>query len=210
MSRREKAAQTRQRMLDAAYELFCEVGFRASTMELIAERAGVAVQTLYFSFHTKDELVQAVHEYTVLGDDGVPPPQQAWYRAAVAEPDIANAVAILVDGMTLILDRVAPMVPAFQAVAGDPAGEVWRHGQELRYDGMGHLVDAFRAKSRLRRGLSRAHAADLFFVLLGPDLYRSLVIERGWSKTHWSAWVQASLLRDVFDVPAPTASRSSR
>jgi len=109
-------------------------------------------------------------------------------------------MAILVDGTCVILDRVAPMVPAFQAVAGDPAGAVWRHGQELRYDGMVDLVDAFRAKSRIRRGLSRAHAADLFFVLLGPDLYRSLVIERGWSKTQWSTWVRGSLLRDVFDV----------
>ena len=31
-SRAQKAAATRQRMLDAAYELFCELGFRATTM----------------------------------------------------------------------------------------------------------------------------------------------------------------------------------
>ena len=69
-------------MLAAAYDLFCELGFRAATMDAIAERAGVAVQTLYFTFHTKDELVQAVHEWTVLGDDPVAPPLQSWYRAS--------------------------------------------------------------------------------------------------------------------------------
>ena len=63
-------------MLEAAYELFCSDGYRATTMEAIAERAGVAVQTLYFTFHTKDELFQAVHDHTVLGDDIVPPPMQ--------------------------------------------------------------------------------------------------------------------------------------
>src|ERR1051325_4765243 len=87
-SRREKAAATRRRMLDAAYELFCRDGYRATTMEAIADRAGVAVQTLYFTFHTKDELFQAVHERTVLGDENLPPRMQPWYLAAVAAPDV--------------------------------------------------------------------------------------------------------------------------
>ena len=58
ISRQERAATTRRRMLDAAYDLFCEQGFRATTMDAIAQRAGVAVQTLYFTFHTKDALLQ--------------------------------------------------------------------------------------------------------------------------------------------------------
>ena len=41
MSRQERAALTRSRMLGAAYDLFCEQGFRATTMDSIAERAGV-------------------------------------------------------------------------------------------------------------------------------------------------------------------------
>ena len=74
-------------MLDAAYDLFCSDGYRPTTMEAIAERAGVAVQTLYFTFHTKDDLFQEVHERTVLGDENLPPPMQTWYLAAVASED---------------------------------------------------------------------------------------------------------------------------
>src|ERR1041384_7668216 len=123
-SRQEKAAATRRRMLDAAYGLFCEEGYRATTMDAIAERAGVAVQTLYFTFHTKDELFQAVHERTVLGDEAIPPEAHPWSRAAVPSDDFGGAVRHICRGVLSISRRVAPMIPAFHAVAGDPAGDV--------------------------------------------------------------------------------------
>ena len=50
--RREKAAATRERMLRAAIEVFAEQGYGGARMADIAARAGVAVQTLYFVFHT--------------------------------------------------------------------------------------------------------------------------------------------------------------
>jgi AcrR family transcriptional regulator len=201
-TRREQAARTRRRMLDAAYELFCEFGFRATKMEAIAERAGVAVQTLYFTFHTKDELIQAVHERTVLGDDPTPPPMQPWYHQTMAEPDIVRAVHTLVTGIATILARVAPMVPAFLAVAGDPAGDVWRHGEALRLQGMGEIVEGLARKAKLRRGLSRDRAADVLYVLIGPDLYRTLILERGWTKKEWAAWIERSILAELFNLAA--------
>jgi AcrR family transcriptional regulator len=200
LTRREQAARTRLRMLDAAYALFCELGFRATKMEAIAERAGVAVQTLYFTFHTKDELIQAVHERTVLGDDAVPPPMQPWYHEVMAESDIRRAVHTLVTGIATILARVAPMVPAFLAVTGDPAGDVWRHGEGLRLQGMGEVADALTRKAKLRRGLSRDRAADVLYVLIGPDLYRTIVLERGWTKPQWAAWIERAILAELFNL----------
>ena len=169
-------------------------------MEAIAERAGVAVQTLYFTFHTKDELIQAVHERTVLGDDPVAPPMQQWYQEVMAEPDVGRAVYLLVTGIATILARVAPMVPAFLAVAGDPAGDVWRHGERLRLRGMGEIVDGLARKARLRRGLSRDRAADVLYVLVGPDLYRTIVLERGWTTAQWAAWIERSILAELFNL----------
>ena len=87
VKRRAKAEATRARIIASAYGLFCENGYRATTMDLIAQQAGVAVQTVYFTFHTKDDLLKAVFEWTVLGDDGVPPHRQAWHLDALAEPD---------------------------------------------------------------------------------------------------------------------------
>ncbi len=198
-TRQEKAAQTRTRMLDAAYQCFCEAGYRATTMANIAEKSGVAVQTLYFTFHTKDGLFQAVHDRMVLGEDDLPPPQQPWHARMEAATDVHQAIHHLVTGVEEILARVAPLLPAFQAVAEDPAGAVWRRGEQLRLDGYRDLITELSAKAPLRRGLSRSQATDLLFVLLSPDLYRALVLDRGWPAPRWRAWLEKSIVFDIFE-----------
>ena len=187
-------------MLIAAYELFCSTGYRATTMDAIAERASVAVQTLYFTFHTKDELFQAVHERTVLGDEGVPPARQPWYLAAVASDDVRAAVRHLCRGVLSISRRVAPMIPAFHAVAADPAGEVWERSQRLRHDGMVELVAVLTKKAPLRAGITKGHAADVLYHLLGPDLYWTMVLERGWTERQLANWTERVVLDDVFGL----------
>ena len=185
-------------MLSAAYDLFCEQGYRTTTMDAIAERAGVAVQTLYFTFHTKDEMFQEVHEWTVLGDNPTPPPLQDWYRAALAADDVGAALHHICAGVISISRRVAPMIPAFHAVQGDPAGAVWERSQQLRLDGMVDLVAELVKKQPLRRGITKARAADVLYLLLGPDLYRTMVIERGWSEKQFVAFTERIAFAELF------------
>jgi AcrR family transcriptional regulator len=207
-SRSHKAAATRQRILDAAYALFCEQGFRATTMAAIAERAEVAVQTVYFTFHTKDALLQEVHNQTVLGHDRLPPPEQPWFRAAVAERDPRRAVTNVVQGVGAILARVAPMLPVFHTVAGDDAGEIYRRGERLRWEGMRELtLDVLLPKQPVRRGLSPDQAVGLVFVLLGPESYRAFVLDAGWSPEQWMAWTVDTLVDDLY---GGSASKSER
>ncbi len=52
--------ETRARILDAAYEQFCRMGIRRSTMEDVARRAGVSRITVYRRFATKRALVDHV------------------------------------------------------------------------------------------------------------------------------------------------------
>jgi AcrR family transcriptional regulator len=60
---REEAAErgpgARERILNAAYELFSHRGIRAVGVNEVIERAGVATATLYRHFASKDELVLA-------------------------------------------------------------------------------------------------------------------------------------------------------
>jgi AcrR family transcriptional regulator len=49
----------RERILDAAYELFSKRGIRSVGINEVIERAGVATATLYRHFASKDELVLA-------------------------------------------------------------------------------------------------------------------------------------------------------
>ena len=195
---RRSRVQTRQLILDAAYGLFCDLGYNATTMDAVAKQAGVAVQTVYFTFHTKDALLQEVQDRAVIGDDRVPPPDQPWFAEAIAAPDGVRALAAVIGGVADIHARVAPLVPVFHAVAGEPAGGTWRRAEALRREGFAQLLDLMVAKTPLRQDLGHDHALDLLFVVLGTELYKSLVIDCGWSPAAWSTWVLASLSRDLF------------
>ncbi|GAA4062315.1 TetR/AcrR family transcriptional regulator [Nonomuraea soli] len=52
--------ELRTRILDAAYEQFCRIGIRRSTMEDVARLAKVSRITVYRRFDTKDTLVEHV------------------------------------------------------------------------------------------------------------------------------------------------------
>jgi TetR/AcrR family transcriptional regulator, cholesterol catabolism regulator len=61
--------QARERLLDAALELFAERGFEATTTKLIAGRAGVPNGLIYYYFETKEKLLECLlAERTFLPD----------------------------------------------------------------------------------------------------------------------------------------------
>src|SRR5690242_12451897 len=86
--RQKQARRTRWAILQAARQLFLERGFGATTMALVAERAGVSVQTVYKSFANKAGLAKAVFDVAIAGDDDPRPMRERERLAAVrAEPD---------------------------------------------------------------------------------------------------------------------------
>ncbi len=64
-TRRKKQKDGRQRILKAALEEFSEGGYHASTIDSIADRAGMAKGTVYRYFHTKEALFTALKEDTI-------------------------------------------------------------------------------------------------------------------------------------------------
>ncbi len=65
--------QRRERIIDAAIELFASRGFAATTTRELAEAAGVSEAALYLHFDTKEDLYQAIirrkaREGAVLGE----------------------------------------------------------------------------------------------------------------------------------------------
>jgi AcrR family transcriptional regulator len=56
-----EAASTRDRILDAALDLFTEKGFDGTSLREIAERLGVTKAALYYHFASKDDILMALH-----------------------------------------------------------------------------------------------------------------------------------------------------
>lgn len=82
MARRskEEAEQTRELLLDAAEEVFLEVGVSDASLETIAKRAGVTRGALYWHFKNKMDLFDAMHARVKL-------PMDALYDAALTMDD---------------------------------------------------------------------------------------------------------------------------
>src|SRR4051812_32940093 len=57
---RRQTEDIRRRIVDSAYESFWRLGFRRSTMDTIAARAGLTKRTVYAYFRSKDGLLAAV------------------------------------------------------------------------------------------------------------------------------------------------------
>src|SRR5688500_1723676 len=128
-SRAARARLTRRRMIDGAKELFVAQGYAATTMEQIAAAAGVAVQTVYYTFKTKGQLLAEVVEVTAAGDDEpVPPMRRAWVQEMLGASSPHRVVALAVENGTGIYERVAVLWPAVgAAAAADPdVDEYWR------------------------------------------------------------------------------------
>lgn len=188
-SRREQAAETRVRMVQAALEVFGEHGYTGARMADIAKRAGVAVQTVYFTFHTKPELLQACYEHAVLGEDGLPPMARPAMKAAFVARSGRAAVRSFVDGTTEIVARAAAIDDVARSASHEPeAVEVRRHSESLRRDGYQRFVLHLDEHFGLREGLDVETATDLTLTLAGGGTYLTLR-SYGWSDQQYAEWL---------------------
>jgi AcrR family transcriptional regulator len=201
LSRRERAKATRWRILKAAYRLFCDQGYADTTVAQVADAAGVAVQTVYFTFHTKSALLSRAYEVAVGGEDEPRIPQeQPWFAAMVAEPDIKRALRHLVTGSGEIMRRVTPLYFAARVAADSDAdaAQVMAFHETDRAESYRALVELLRSRARLRSGLSLERAADLLLLYVGMDTYHALVDGRGWSHDEWIEWTVSAVVEQIF------------
>lgn len=196
LSRRERAERTRLTVIRAAHASFVERGYTGTRMQDVAAAAGVAVQTVYFVFHTKPELLAACYDHAVLGEDDPQPPQrQAWYVALLAAGTAEESTSHFVAGNTAILERVAALDDTMRAAVHEPdAVEVHQRSHRLRREGYQAMVEHWERRFGLRTGLSADHALDLLLMLSGPAGFRELVLEDGWSVEDYRAWLHGQVL----------------
>jgi AcrR family transcriptional regulator len=182
-------------MLRAAQQAFIERGYAGARMTDIAEDAGVAVQTLYFTFHTKPELLQACYELAVLGENNpAPPPEQPWYAATLASRSGPTAVRHFAEGVAAIIARVAVLDDVVRSARHEPdAARVREHNELLRRNGYRAVVEHLANRFGLRAGFDIDTGTDLLLTLAGPATYRSLVVDFGWPHDKYVTWLTAAL-----------------
>jgi len=208
--RRDAAARTRQAVLDAARELFVVQGYTATTIDEIAGRAGVSKPTVFAAVGSKQAILKQLRDIALAGDDEpVPVAQRPWYREALTEPDPRRALRLYARNATAIHRRAADVHEVLRAAAASDKDlhSLWRASEDERRGGAAIVVDALLQNSRLKRGLDRAAAIDIVWVLTASDIFWRLVRTRRWSHAQYENWLGDTLCAQLLP-PARGHSRS--
>jgi AcrR family transcriptional regulator len=202
--------ETRRRLLAAAKAEFAERGYAAATVIRIAERADVSVQTLYSNWGNKRNLLRAVMESSVTGDEDVPlvagqPP--AVITAALEPEDIADPrrlLAHLSRQYRRLAERSAVGWQTYRdgaAVDPDIAAD-WQQLSDLRRVAFQALFARVPAGA-LRPGLDNAAAADTAWAIASPDMHDLLVRQASYSYDQLESWVRTTLSAALLAGPVP-------
>ncbi len=194
--RAEKAQETRRRIIQAASELFVADGYGATNLQDVADRAGVAVQTIYFVFGNKRALLKELVDVTIAGDsEPIATMDRPWFTDSVAAATAEEMLADYVPGSSAVLARVSPIMRVLEAaVANDPeVAALWPQDEDLRYVVQRAAADALVAKPGARKGVTVDQAADLLYGILSPELYLLFTRDRAWSHDRWLDWATQTL-----------------
>ncbi len=159
---RPRSSEADEAILEAAVDLFAEVGLAAFTMEGVAARAGVGKNTLYRRYSNKlDLVVSAVRCYTNVG---APPPDTGTTRGDVRAL-VDDLVAIVTETP---MGRMLPILVAARTRAPE---------LDLAYR---EIVADKRARSAaiVRRGIERGDFRPDVDVELVVDAFVSAVFYR--------------------------------
>ncbi|NDU76740.1 TetR family transcriptional regulator [Actinomadura sp. DSM 109109] len=110
---------TREKLFTAAIELIAESGLAATTVDQIAERAGVAKGTVYYNFDSKAALFSALLEYGV-------------DRLATALRDAASGLPPL-EALEAVVAAELAFVGEHESFARLLIAETWRAGGDWQH-----------------------------------------------------------------------------
>jgi AcrR family transcriptional regulator len=201
--------RSRRRLVLGAAEVFAERGYAGTTVNEIADRAGVSLRTLYTAWGSKRRLLRAYVEYTMTGSptavsDGswVPQLRRRLDPAALSDPrvrmrQVAGIFRSVAERMGLPWQLMRDGAAVDPGVAQDRA-----ELELLRRRSLAGLLDGL-DESALRPGLTLAAAIDTMLVIAGPGAYETLVRSQGYSLDEFERWVGDTLTAALLAAPGP-------
>jgi AcrR family transcriptional regulator len=197
--RAERAEATRRRVVEAAGRLFVERGYRATTIESVADAADVSVETIYKRFANKAGLLKAAREVAVAS---APEPRAFFAFPSVPIDEAISAASgqearlrTLAELSSRRLERLAPFHRMLRnAGTGDPElAEFVASDHAVRRESQRANIRFIAEDSPLRLGIEEA--ADTYSALANPDVYLLLVDQFGWTAEDYRDWLAESATR---------------
>lgn len=188
--RQQQAAANRLRVLDAARARFLDQGYAETTIAHIAADADVAPQTVIKHFGNKPNLVKALFDVALVGDDEGGPLEARDHIVAIhREPDPVRKIERYAAALAGMLPRTAPLQLLLRQSGDAELIAVWENITDGRLAGMANLAANLHQGRHLRRGVTEETARDVLWLYSSPELYELLVIKRGWTGEQYAAHI---------------------
>lgn len=193
--RRAQAERSRASIIDAARELFLDVGYAATTIASIGARAGVSVETIYKAFGGKPGLVRAICAQALAGSGPVPAEQ----RSDDLQRNETDPRVIIRGWGALTVEvapRIVPLLLLVRAAAThDPAmADLQVEMDDSRLERMTRNTTSLVEPGHLRRGLTTIAAAEILWTYSSPEMYELLVLRRGWTVERYSGFITEAMI----------------
>jgi AcrR family transcriptional regulator len=201
--RRERARATRRAVLAAARRLFVGDGYGATTIQAVADEAGVAVQTVYAAFGNKRTILAELLDVSIAGDDeAVVVNAREWMRPVWEAPTAAERLRAYAAAVARIMAGAGDVFAVVTAAAAtDPdVVELAATAEQRRRIGAASVVESVRSVGALRPGLEPERAVDVLWLLNSPAVFGQLVRQAGWSQQEYESWLADAMVRELLAV----------
>ena len=154
-----KTARTRQRIVEAAFEVFAARGYRGGSLQDVADRAGMGQTSLLHHFPTKRHLLVAVLDHRDTSAANEP--------RAVREPDFPARVV----KRARLNEHVATLIELYVIMCGEAMtdNDIARHYYQQRFAHLRQLYAGYLREldesGRLREGVDPERAASSILAL---------------------------------------------
>ena len=189
--RAAQAEETRRRVVETGSRLLSDKGWAGTSMREVAREAGVSVETIYATVGSKADLLQVAMDVAVVGDDApVPLAGRPEFRR-LGEGTPRDRLAAAAGLMEQINRRGA----ALHHVLEEGARSEPRLAGPLRVRRANRWQTTRVGMEAVLGRAAETHEVDEVYVVVGPDTYRTLVEECGWSREQYTVWLADALAR---------------
>ena len=196
--RQEQARQTRLRIIMAARMVFIERGYTGTSIDAIAQEAGVAVETAYAIFKNKRSILSALVDVSVVGDDlPVPLLDRPNIQATRQETDQRRLIHTFAADIGIIMGRMAPVFALLRSAA-QTEPEIATMLDKLlkdRMHGMAYFVEQLARIGRLRDGLEAKQAAETVWAVSSAEVFQLFTTDLLWTNEQFINWLEDSLIQ---------------
>jgi AcrR family transcriptional regulator len=190
-SRQQKAQENRDKILDAASALFSREGVDNTSVAQIAEGASVAAPTVYAQFSSKAGIVLELLKRARFG-----PAYERSVKRALAAPDPRTRLRLAAGVARSVYESEHRLLELWRSAdsRSPELAQLIEGTENSRRENQAPSIDWLIATKSLKPGLKRDEARDIMWALTSRDLYRLLVVQRGWSGAQYQRHVGDLLL----------------